>query len=200
MYDTSLELIDPISHFKVAFNNCISLNLHFDDACNDRNLLSTNIFGLAYTTLCESDNDCNYEIEGYHLILNDQTGHSTGKRPPHGLAIYAKDDIIVTQDRNYSSDTFEFIMITARHFLIETQIIVLYKSPKMSDSNLLSCLYQEIIPFLVPSKPLVIIVDFNIDGLQRHTIIKKLSDMFSCKMLLEGCNTDHISMLIFVIF
>ena len=43
-------------------------------------------------------------------------------------------------------------MITARHFLIETQIIVLNKSSKMSDSNLISCLYQEIIPFLIASK------------------------------------------------
>ena len=112
--------------------------------------------------------------------------------------MYAKNDIIVTQDRNFSSDTFEFIMITARHFLIETQIIVLYKSPKLPDSNLMSCLYQEIIPFLVLSKPLVIIVDFNIDGLQRHSIIKKLSDMFSCKMLLEG--TQIICLCLFLLF
>ena len=41
----------------------------------------------------------------------------------------------------------------------------------------------------------MIIGDFNIDGLQRHNIIKKLSDMFSCKMLLEGCTTDYMSML-----
>ena len=41
----------------------------------------------------------------------------------------------------------------------------------------------------------MIIGDLNIDGLQRHNIIKKLSDIFSCKMLLEGCTTDHMSML-----
>ena len=113
--DTSLELIHPVSHFKVVFNNCRSLNLHFDDVCNYRDLLSTNIYGLAETRLYESNNDCDYEIEGYDLIRNDQTGHNTCKRPPHELAIYTKDDIIVTQDIYYSSDTFEFIMITARH-------------------------------------------------------------------------------------
>ena len=48
---------------------------------------------------------------------------------------------------------------------------------------------------LFQSKPQVIIGDFNIDGLQRKNIIKKLSDMFSCKMLLKDCIADHMSIL-----
>ena len=86
-------------------------------------------------------------------------------------------------------------MITASLNLIETQIIFLYKSPQMSDSNLTSCLNQELIPFLIPSKQLVIIGDFNIDTSLKHHIVNKLCDMFSCKMLINECTTDHMSML-----
>ena len=68
----------------------------------------------------------------------------------------------------------------------------------MSDSNLISCLYQEIIPCLIPSNPLVIIGDLNIDGLQRNNSIRQLSDMFSYKMLLEDSTTDHMSLLDFI--
>jgi hypothetical protein len=193
--DTSLELIDPVSHFKVAFNNCRSLNLHFDDVRHDKNLLSTNVFGLAETRLHQPDNDRDYCIKGYCLIRNDQIGYDPCKRPPHGLAIYVKYDIIITQDKKYSSDTLEFIMITTSLNLIETQIIFLYKSPQMSDSNLTSCLNQELIPYLIPSKQLVIIGDFNIDTSLKHHIVNELCDMFSCKMLINECTTDHMSML-----
>ncbi|MCG7875518.1 MAG: AAA family ATPase [Candidatus Thiodiazotropha endolucinida] len=192
---TSLELIDPISHFKVAFNNCRSLNLHFDDIRHDKNLLSTHIFGLAETRLHQQDNDNDYAIEGYCLIRNDQIGYNTSKRPPHGLAVYVKNDTIVTQDRKYSSDTLEFIMITARHVLIESQIVFLYKSPQMSDSNLLSCLNKELIPYFSPSKPVMIIGDFNIDVLLKPNSIKKLSEKLSCKMLINDCTTDHMTTL-----
>ena len=100
---TSLELIDPVSHFKVAFSNCRSLNLHFDDIRHDKNLLSTHIFGLAETRLHQPDNDIDYATKGYCLIRNYQIGCNTCKRPPHGLLVYVKDDIIITQDRKYSS-------------------------------------------------------------------------------------------------
>lgn len=105
-----------------------------------------------------------------------------------------RDDTIITQERKYSSDTLEFIMITASHALIETEIIFLYKSPHMSDNNLISCLNNALIPYLNLSKPLVLIGDFNVDGLLKHNIVQKLSDMFSCTMLLKEYTTDHMSM------
>ncbi|XP_053376955.1 uncharacterized protein LOC123529214 [Mercenaria mercenaria] len=67
---------------------------------HDRNLLSTHIFGLAETRLNQPDSDSDYAIEGYCLIRNDQIGYNPCKRPPHGLAIYVRDDTVITQERN----------------------------------------------------------------------------------------------------
>ena len=61
-------------------------------------------------------------------------------------------------------------MIIASHILIESQFVFLYKSLQMSDSNLLSRLNKELIPYLIPSKPWVIIGDFNIDVLIKHEV------------------------------
>ena len=192
----SLESIDSTSHFKIAFNNCRSLHLHFDDIKQDHNLLSAHVFGLAETRLHGADNDSDFAIEGYHLIRNDQIESSADKRPPHGIAVYVRDNITVTKQKMYTSATLEFILITTYHPMIELQILFLYKSPHMPDNKLYSSLNEKLLPYLKLSQPLVIIGDFNINGFDKpRTILNRIGKTFSCKMLMNQSTTDYMSML-----
>lgn len=151
---------------------------------------------LAETRLHGTDNDRDFAIQGYHLIRSDQMESSAGKRPPHGMAIYVRDDTVVTKQKKYSSDTLEFILITTYHPIIELQIVFLYKSPNMPDDNLFSSLNEKLLPYINLSQPLVIIGDFNINGFDKSkTILNKISTKFLCKMLMNQSTTDYMSML-----
>lgn len=50
---TPLESIDSNIHFKVGFNNCRSLHLHFEDIKHDQHILSTHVFGVVESRLHE---------------------------------------------------------------------------------------------------------------------------------------------------
>ena len=72
----------------------------------------------------EHDLVVDYEIDGFHLIRNDQLSNST-KRPAHGVAVYIKSDTVVTQEIKYSSKKLEFILTNIVHELTELQIVFL---------------------------------------------------------------------------
>ena len=130
-----LDTISPLSHFKTAFNNCRSLHLHFEDIRYDQNLLSCHVIGLAETRLHHVDNSSDYQLDGFKLIRNDQKTNRTCYRPAHGLAIYVSNDVHVTSEISYSTKQLEFTLLKTRHSLTEMQIVVLYKSPTMVDSD-----------------------------------------------------------------
>ena len=80
--------------------------------------------------------------------------------------------------------------------MIERQAVFLYKSPKMPDKDLVSCITKELIPLLNLSKPLIIMGDFNIDCSNRsNRVLEKLEDIFSCRMLIDEPTTDYMSVL-----
>ncbi|XP_060573123.1 uncharacterized protein LOC132731041 [Ruditapes philippinarum] len=186
--------------FKIAFNNCRSLNKHFIDVKHDQGLLSCDIIGLAETRLHENDNDTSYQIQGYHLIRNDQCTASTSERPPHGLLIYVKADVLVKSADCFSSQNFEFVLLNVARELSEMQVVVLYKSPKMSDSAFRTMLTEKLFPHLVPHKPLVILGDFNIDVLNYHRgVLQYLYDKLNCKLHLNEPTTDNLSALDLII-
>ncbi|XP_060603693.1 uncharacterized protein LOC132756597 [Ruditapes philippinarum] len=197
-----LESIHVFSNmdFKIAFNNCRSLNKHFIDVKHDQGLLSCDIIGLAETRLHENDNDSSYQIQGYHLIRNDQCTTSTSERPPHGLLIYVKDDVLIKSADIFSSQNFEFVLLNVARELNEMQVVVLYKSPKMSDSAFRTVLTEKLIPHLVPHKPLVILGDFNIDVLKYHRgVLQYLYDKLNCRLRLNEPTTDNLSALDLII-
>ncbi|XP_060603545.1 uncharacterized protein LOC132756482 [Ruditapes philippinarum] len=186
--------------FKIAFNNCRSLNKHFIDVKHDQGLLSCDIIGLAETRLHENDNDTSYQIQGYHLIRNDQCTASTSERPPHGLLIYVKADVLIKSADRFSSQNFEFVLLNVARELSEMQVVILYKSPKMSDSAFRTMLTEKLFPHLVPHKPLVILGDFNIDVLNCHRgVLQYLYDKLNCKLHLNEPTTDNLSALDLII-
>ena len=93
--------------------------MHFDDVKYDQNLLSSHIIGLAETRLHQFDNNCDYQLHGYKLIRNDQETNSMGHRPPHGLAVYVKNDVQITSEFLHTSRLLEFILLTAKCPLAE---------------------------------------------------------------------------------
>jgi hypothetical protein len=197
-----LESIHVFSNmdFKIAFNNCRSLNKHFIDVKHDQGLLSCDIIGLAETRLHENDNDSSYQIQGYHLIRNDQCTTSTSERPPHGLLIYVKDDVLIKSTDSFSSQNFEFVLLNVARELSEMQVVVLYKSPKMSDSAFRTMLTEKLIPHVVPHKPLVILGDLNIDVLKYHRgVLQYLYDKLNCRLRLNEPTTDNLSALDLII-
>lgn len=85
--------VDLNTHFKVTFNNCRSLHLHFDDVKADENVLSSHIVALAESRLCSRDPDANYMIPGFTIIRNNCTVINPALRPAHGLVVSLKDCI-----------------------------------------------------------------------------------------------------------
>ena len=189
-----LNSIDSSSHFKVAFNNCRSLHKHIKDVSNDHNLLSAHIIGIAETRLLQNDDTINYNINGYHLIRNDQDTNTQANRPPHGLAIYVKDDVKIKSVFSFSSQKLEFTYMNVEHTLSEMQIVVLYKSPGLSYHDLTLLLETKLLPHLDIVKPLIVIGDFNIDILHGNRAIVNFMDRtFACKLHTCQPTTDNLS-------
>ncbi len=69
---TPFEHLDSNQFFKIIFNYCRSLYLHFDDIKVDHDVLSSHIAAFAGTRLCSKDADENYSIAGFSVIRNDQ--------------------------------------------------------------------------------------------------------------------------------
>ena len=121
---------------------------------------------------------------------------SLAKRPARGLAVYEQSDAVITRESKFSSKTLEFILLNILHELIEIQVLFLYKSPNMSDKDLVLCLNEKLAPHLNLSEPLVIMGDFNIVcGKSSVGVLKKLEDIFSCRMLIDEPTTDYMSVL-----
>lgn len=192
---TPLESIDSDSQYKVAFNNCRSLHLHFSDIKHDQGLLSCHVFALAESRLCHVDDSANYSIEGYNLIRNDQLVDNSQNRPVHGLALYIKTDTVVTSASSFSSNNLEFTYINTTNQIAEMQIVMLYKAPSMSGHDFLEAVREHLLPHLNPTKQLVIMGDFNFDVKKHHGMIKRLCTLFGCKMLINEPTTDNMSVL-----
>ena len=189
-----LECIDSNLHFKVAFNNCRSLHRHFEDVKHDKGLLSMDIFALAETRLHKNDDNADYYINEYTLIRNDQATDTLSVRPPHGLAVYLRNDICISSQRLFSTTSTEFIYVNIVHGLTEQQFVALYKSPKMSHTAFFSVLERELFPHVVLSRPLLIIGDFNINVSNGPiSIIQNICEKFKCKLISDKPTTDNLT-------
>ena len=100
----------PDNLFKFAFNNVRSLHAHIEDFKTDQNVTNADIIGISETRLIHSDSDNDYAIPGYMpLIRNDQHQNDYQVRPPHGLAVYIKNGILVDDVSVFSSTNLELL-------------------------------------------------------------------------------------------
>ena len=189
------DTIDRNTSFKVAFNNCRSLHLHFSDVKSDSNLTSSHVFGFAETRLHAKDQTADYQIDGFHMMRNDQTT-SSNARPANGLAVYTRDSVLIKNQILYSSKHLEtiFLHISQEPGYTDLQLVFLYKAPSMSDTDFLVSFKQEVVQHLILSKPFIIIGDFNIDhSNDNNATLKKLNKLLSCKIINNEPTTDFAS-------
>ena len=109
--------------------------------------------GFAETRLMQKDENCVYTIHGYQLIRNDQNQNQQTVRPPHGLALYVRDDVIISKCKCCSSNKFECVVLETIHQLKQMQIVMIYNSPGHSLQNLTSMLLNEVVKHVVRKTP-----------------------------------------------
>jgi hypothetical protein len=72
-----------------------SLHAHFDDVKADPNILNGDIVALAEIRLVAADQNTKYSLPGFQdCIRNDQKQTNNTTRPPHGLALYLRNDCV----------------------------------------------------------------------------------------------------------
>jgi len=79
----------------IAFHNVRSLHAHFADLSSDPNHTSANVLCCVESRLQPSDLDSQYCLPEHSLLRFDQPNRQPHVRPPHGIAIYVKEDIEV---------------------------------------------------------------------------------------------------------
>lgn len=189
---TPLDTINSDDHFKLLFNNCRSLHKQFADVAVEQNVLSSHVIGFAETRLTQKDENCIYTIHGYQLIRNDQNPNNQTVRPPHGLAVYVRDDVIISNYKCSSSSAFEFIVLETIYQLEQMQIVMVYNSPGRSLHNLISVLQDRLLKYVDLQKSLVIMGDFNIDFSQKECSLEKfMAENFHCYQQMHEPTTEQ---------
>ena len=165
---------------KVLFHNVTSLHYHIDDLRCDRNYLFADVIGIAESRLTRCDLDETYSIKGFQRIIRNDQISTKGKRPPHGIAIYLKESMVIVEEPyHYQTDEIEFSLITVENPFVPhktMQLAFLYKGQKCNADLLLLTLK------LLKSKtsrlyPLAVLGDFNIDPSNRPNLVKKIEDL-----------------------
>ena len=182
--------------FNILFNNCRSLHKHFGDVAADTNVKSADIVAFAESRLHASDDSNQYSIDGFQLVRNDQIQNAAGVRPPHGLAIYVKNDITIKQCFSYSVSEIEFTFLNVAKNLSCKQIVAVYKAPAFSLEGLKEVFKKQLHKYIDKSKAIVFIGDFNIDISKSHKGLCDFMDReFKCSQLVHYMTTDYGSIL-----
>lgn len=107
-------------------------------------------------------------MEGYLTLFNHEK-RSDSYRPHHGIALYVKEDHLMTCISKFSNTLLEFITALI-HFrdLGEVKIVVLYKFPACSFKEFEREVMLHLKPFVDTEKKLIILGDFNFDLFTGH--------------------------------
>lgn len=97
---------------------------------------------------------------------------------------------------SFNSENFEFTIVKIVQGNQEVQIVVLYKSPNMSDSIFRTFLRDELLQRVSLSTPIVILGDFNIDvAVKSRPVLQYLSERLVCEQLVNEPTTDYLTTL-----
>ena len=84
------KVFEPLK-FDCIFNNARFLHKHFSDIEFEPNILSADVIGFAESRLCARDDSSHFAQKDFKLLRIDETGHNSGNRPYHMLALYIMD-------------------------------------------------------------------------------------------------------------
>ncbi len=138
------------------------------------------------------------EISGYDIVRNDQDRSASSlTRPHHGLVMYIRSDSEIHTIHRYSSTNLEFIFATVSPAgKGRCQVVVVYKSPKCSMSELRSKLTAHLLPLLDTQCRVVVIGDFNVDLRSSCTeFMRYMETTFKCTQFQENATTDSGSVI-----
>ena len=174
---------------KVAFLNCRSLHAHIKDVKNDHDLEQMDIIAFAETRLTSTDHNNMYSLQNFDMFRNDQAQSHTS-RPPHGLVLYTKSNLIrdVTDYNSYTSTQFEYSYFTYNM----NQFVIIYRSPSSNVSEFIQK-YKHALENLNDNLQRLIIGDFNIDASdeKNKSVIQKLEDISGCKQIVIEPTTNY---------
>ena len=143
---------------KICYLNARSLHKHIEYLRKDISYLSADITIFTETRFSQHDPDEMYAIEGYALFRNDET--SNVNRPYHGTAVYSRLQMSNGYPCVRNCHGIEVtIAKTVQH--PDLIIIVIYRSPRVVFSSLLSAVHT--ILEENPSSQVIFMVDFNVN-------------------------------------
>ena len=171
--------------FKVCFQNCRSLQKHFEDLKHEGNLLSADILGLVETRVCEFDK---YSIDGFTMVS------SSLDLVPHGIVIYVKSSLNVHKLDAGTVCGIEYLLIDVHQAFL---IGFVYCPPKTATlSNLtyfLSVLSTKVSEYDSEGhKKLLLMGDFNFDW-HINTSLEVFLQMLMLKQIKTAVTTDYSS-------
>ena len=174
----------------ISFLNARSLNLHFEDMKVDQNFTSTDIMFFAETRFKTTDTNQKFHLDNYTIYRNDQTINSS-QRPSHGMLCYINNNIIINQQKKFSSSDIEWIFIEISYKNKIIQIVSLYKAPSTNQTTLIKTL-KHIKTFIDNQNTIIILGDFNIDIYQKNkTLTNIVNKIFNTTQTIKDFTTTY---------
>ena len=187
----------PSNVLKVVAQNARSFHKHFTDIAADPNFLSADIILISESRLMNSDDAVSYALPHFSAVRNDQSCTSGGNRPAHGLVMYLRDDMIISNLSQFSCTQFG-ATVCEFHFKNKpsTQVCHVYMAPKCP-TNVSSGLLDQLQSEVDIHEPLIIIGDFNKDvsSSSQTAFVQHLKSRFEVQQLIAVPTTDYGSIL-----
>ena len=176
---------------RIVYQNIRSLHRHYESLKTNQNYCTSDILCLVESKLTKRDKNYDYELNGFMEIIRNDQCSSSGRRPPHGIAVYVRNTFTITNIEHSSSPEFEYtILKTTDQMGTLLQVVVLYKSDKYKISSLMNAL-KEINSKLSSRQKVIVVGDFNLDALSHQNKIVQMETILSCKQIVEDSTTVY---------
>ncbi len=169
--------------------NAQSLHKHIENVKADWNVQAGMVIGICETRIKTGEDCSKYEMAGFEFHHIDHIRESN-QRPYHGVGMYVKKAVYSAPLFCICTDEFECIgrEINIPSIKSPVQVTMCYKKPSASHDILFKAL-QEVATVANPSKPLIIMGDFNVDKRLHQTVIRKMSRILQCRQIISDVTT-----------
>ena len=180
---------DEVS-FKLCYLNARSLHKHIDDIRKDLNYTNTDINIISETRFINSDEDTEYELQGYELFRNDSHAPAI-TRPVGGTAVYSRIPYFPGYPYSQNINGIEITIIKV-FMLPHVTILGFYRSPTISVNQLCRTVQQLLQQY--SSEYCIFIGDFNCDWLNasnRTSLYNLFIRDYSYRQLVTQYTTNY---------
>ena len=186
------------SSYKCSYINARSLHKHINNVRANHTLKCSDIIMVSETRLMASDTDVDYNIEGFQNIYRHDEPTKQIFRPPHGLAIFVRNGVIVKEIHKLRSAGFEamYVCLYKVGDSLPVQFISLYASPQIKFQNLIKNIDKLMLGVDLISAKCIILGDFNMKSILPHaenanaTISHHMKEQYNIKQFVK-CNTTE---------